>query len=81
MMSYNKSDRPILRYVIEHRSRGVFVGFDNHHITGEWVPKFRWSISRIDPSVQFFYSEEGAKKELVKISAKVTKCYIIPLTI
>ena len=54
-------------YGIEHRSRGVFVGWD-WNSKGEWVPKFRWSIYRTEGKV--FWSLEKAREEIDKMKVK-----------
>lgn len=56
-------------WIIEHRSRGVYVGNKNGK------PHFRWSILR--STGMKFYSEEDAKKTLDKIGVKGS--YISPM--
>lgn len=47
-------------YVIEHPTRGFYVGHDfNDNM--EWVPKFRWSISPRDDDVEKFWSGRPAE--------------------
>lgn len=71
--------RTITRYIIEHKSRGAFVGFKRHHLTGEFEPRFMWSVARSDPKVLRFLTEAKAKEELAVITRHVTNCHILPL--
>lgn len=64
--------------VIEHRSRGVYVGFEIMRTSGEWMPRFRWSIPRSDG--ERFYNLDHARREMSKIEkAGVEKCYFVTL--
>jgi hypothetical protein len=66
-------------WVIEHPSRGVYVGFDRDVPYDKIKPRFRWSILRTE-GVKFFHAE-AARREMAKIvKAGVDKCYFVALT-
>ena len=72
--------RPIKRYAIRHPTRGVFVGFEPHHLTGETVPKFMWSIFLYnDPRICFFSTDEHARQALDIINKHISGCVVLPL--
>lgn len=68
------------RYIIEHPTRGVYLGFDHSRHTGKWQPKFSWSMPRSDPRVLRYLTIERARQELGKIEeAGVKGCYTAEL--
>jgi len=59
-----------MRYwIIESATRGAFVGFDESPRTGQWRPRFRWSIPLSHEEVTRFYSLEGAQEALEEIGS------------
>lgn len=67
------------RFIIEHASRGAFVGM-NHNGNGDWAPRFRWSILRTDPEVLWWPTREQAERMLATVRRQAPKAYIVPLT-
>lgn len=65
------------RWRIEHESRGIYTGFDNHLGTGRWSPKFRYSILRDDPQAWFSDDTDRAIEELTRVMAHAPKAYLI----
>lgn len=68
------------RFIIEHASRGSYVGMDWSNTSTHYVPRFRWSIPRTDPQVQWWPHREHAERELAKVRKTVPKAYIVPIT-
>lgn len=69
-----------MRFIIEHATRGSFVGFDYTRQNGNWKPHFRWSISRTDPAVMWWPDRATAERELGKVRKHAPKAYIVPLS-
>jgi hypothetical protein len=66
-------------WVIEHRSRGCFVGMIHSDEKSAWTPRFRWSILRSDPQVVRYRSEAAARLGLRKLSDHVKGCYLVAM--
>jgi len=68
-----------VHYLIEHRTRGCYTGFDNHRSTGEWQPIFRRSdaIHRNSPEVWHGYSLAQTEVELAKVLRWVKDAYVV----
>jgi hypothetical protein len=62
------------QFVIEHRRRGVYIGWAYMGASGEWKPRFLYTIRRSDAVM--FSDLAGAEKELAKINGHVRGCYI-----
>lgn len=69
--------RRVAYFVIEHRTRGIYTGFDFTERSAGPVPRFRWSITRSEG--QRFYSHERAAVEMKKIETFVKGCTISPI--
>lgn len=67
-----------MRYVIEHRSRGVFIVWAYEHGKSRWMPKFKWSVLR--DKGRSWTDRLQAERELAKINAIVPDCYIVELS-
>lgn len=68
------------RFVIEHASRGAYVGMEHPDGSSDWRPHFRWSIPRTDPQVMWWTDRAMAECELAKVRKHAPKAYIVPLS-
>lgn len=64
-------------YVIEHPSRGCYVGHDQNS-NHDMMPKFRWSIPRTHADVKVFMDRKTAEEKMAAM--KIPKLSIIALT-
>lgn len=71
----------LVRYIIEHPTRGAFVEFHHSPTTGQWQPRFSYSGLRTDPSTMWWYDRKGAERELQKILAckRTRGAYVLEL--
>ena len=62
-------------YIIEHLSRGCYVGYDWDRRQGKQIKiyRFRWSIPRNDPQVKRFYN----LKDTEEITSSVKGSYVM----
>lgn len=63
--------RPPGYYLIEHPTRGCFVGI------GDLKARFRWSVPRSDRSIERFMSRAKADEALATIGVK--GCYVVAM--
>lgn len=65
-------------YLIEHSSRGVYVGHEAYGDGPKWNvprPRFRWSIPR--SGAEQFQSEPHAKLRFAKVQQEVPAAYLL----
>lgn len=66
-------------WLIEHPSRGVFVGYREHPKTGRQVPRFRSSIPRTEG--RRFSTEARAQAELKRVKLDAPSAAVISMNI
>ena len=65
-------------FVIEHATRGVYIGDDWSSTGNTYGPRFRWSIPRNGGEV--FLNETSAKLKFAKVAEVVPSVYLLQFT-